>query len=125
MKKNKGFYAYNNFPLTIDNKGSTLTTKSQAEHIKQLIEQILFTIQGERVNRPTFGTGINQLVFEPNSEEIAIATQFLIQGSLQQWMSDTIQVEAVDVKSEDATLNISIQYIIRNTLSREIISFTK
>ncbi len=121
----KGFYIYNNFPLTIDSKGSTSTTQNEQEHIKQLVEQILFTIQGERVNRPTFGTGINHLVFEPNSDEIAIATQLLIQGALQQWMSDTIQVEAIDVKSEDATLNIVIQYIIKKTLQRETINFTK
>jgi len=121
----KGFYTFNNFPLRIDSKGSTSTTQDEEEHIKQLVEQILFTIQGERVNRPTFGTGINQLVFQPNSDEIAAATQLLIQGSLQQWMSDTIQVESVDVKSEESTLNIVIRYVIKKTLQRQIINFTK
>ena len=66
------------------------------DHIRDLIEQVLFTAPGERVNRPNFGSGLLQLVFAPNSDELAAATQFLVQGALQQWLGDLIQVEGVE-----------------------------
>jgi uncharacterized protein len=80
---------------------------------------------GERVNRPTFGSGINQLVFAPNSEELAAATQFLVQGNLQQWLADLIIVKSVDVKNEEATLHISIQYVIKRNQQQQVANFTK
>ena len=73
--------------------------RADDDHIRDLIEQVLFTAPGERVNRPTFGSGLMQLVFAPNSDELATATQFLVQGALQQWLGDVVQVEAVAVSA--------------------------
>lgn len=115
-----------NYPFKIDQNGRTATIDEE-RHIYQLIEQVLFTTMGERVNRPTFGTGINQLVFAPNSDELATATQFLVQSSLQQWLGNIIKVELVSVESKESSLAIFVQYsIIRNqekqsqTFTREI-----
>lgn len=80
---------------------------------------------GERVNRPTFGSGINQLIFAPNNQELATATQYLIQGNLQQWLSDLIIVKAVNVRNDDSTLHISILYIIKKNQQQRVIDFTK
>ena len=112
------------YPFRIDGRGRTATA-SNDEHIRQMIEQLLFTAPGERVNRPTFGTGLLQLVFEPNSEELASATQFLVQGALQQWLGDLIQVEAVEVKSEDATLEVTVQYVVRRNQQRQVAQFSR
>lgn len=101
------------FPYRIDERGLTAGA-THAEHIRHLIEQLLFTSPGERVNRPEFGTGLMQLVFGPNSDELATATQFLVQGSLQRWLGDFIQIEAVDVESEDSLLKIAVQYRLRS-----------
>lgn len=115
---------YYNFPFLIDRKGYTATT-DQEQHIRQLIEQVLFTFQGERVNRPDFGTGINQLVFAPNSEELATATQLLIQGSLQQWLSDVINVSSVSVTNEDSQLNIIIEYSTIADKNKHMVNFVR
>lgn len=112
------------YPFRIDKNGRTATANDE-EHIRQLIEQVLFTAQGERVNRPTFGSGINQLLFAPNSDELATATQFLIQGALQQWLGDLIIVESVDVRSEESTLAVSIQYIVRRDQQRHVQTFMR
>jgi uncharacterized protein len=77
------------------------------------------------VNRPDFGCGIQQLVFAPNSEELASATEFLVQGSLEQWLGEVIEVEAVIVRSEDAQLEITLQYIVRRTQERQIVEFSR
>jgi phage baseplate assembly protein W len=97
------------FPLHVDAGGRTGTTGDD-DHIRDLIEQVLFTAPGERVNRPTFGSGLLRLVFDPNREELATATQLLAQGSLQQWLGELIRVEDVSVAAEDSTLHVTVTY---------------
>jgi phage baseplate assembly protein W len=112
------------YPYHFDSRGRTATT-DQDDHIRDLIEQVLFTVPGERVNRPTFGTGLLQLVFAPNSDELATATQFLVQSALQQWLGDLIQVEAVAVENIDSTLRLTVQYTVRRTQQRQVAQFSR
>src|SRR5215469_2292570 len=97
------------FPYAIDATGHTAQT-DPLTHISDMIEQILFTSPGERINRPTFGSGTAQLVFAPNSDLLASTQQNIIQAALQQWLSDLIRVQAVTVTSNDATLQITVSY---------------
>jgi phage baseplate assembly protein W len=112
------------YPLSVTDEGVIATT-GYNQHIEQLIEQILFTMPGERVNLPNFGTGITQLIFNPGNTEMVAATQFLVQGALQQWLGNLIQVQAVQVVAEDSTLNITIQYVIKRTKQQTVASFTR
>ena len=112
------------FSYRFDHRGRTAEANSD-KHIRDLIEQVLFTSPGERVNRPTFGSGLMQLVFAPNSAELAAATQFLVQGALQQWLGDLIQVESVNVNVEDATMRVTVEYIIRRSQERQVAQFSK
>jgi phage baseplate assembly protein W len=99
------------YPYGFDSSGHT-AQDDLPTHILDMIEQILLTAPGERVNRPTFGCGVNQLVFAPNSDALAAAQQQVIQASLQQWLSDLIKVNSVSVSAEDSTLLITITYTI-------------
>jgi phage baseplate assembly protein W len=98
---------------------------AEEDHVRDLIEQVLFTNPGERVNRPGFGAGVDQLVFGPNGPEVAGAVRALIQGALQQWLADRIRVEAVDVESDDATLRITVRYSLLRNLERRLASFAR
>jgi phage baseplate assembly protein W len=111
------------FPYQFDGRGRTAEA-SDADYINDLIEVVLFTSPGERVNRPDFGCGLLQQVFAPNSDSAAAAIQFLVQGSLQKWLGDLIAVEGVAVTSVDATLAVTVQYVVRNTQAREVQTFT-
>lgn len=110
-------YAYN-----FDSTGHTALTDSLT-HIRDMIEQILFTSPGERVNRPTFGSGTAQLVFAPNSDVLAAVQQQAIQAGLQQWLSDLIRVQSVDVSADDATLTITVVYIVLQTQQQQTQQF--
>ncbi len=110
------------FPFRFDSRGRTAQT-DDADHIRDLIYQVLFTSPGERVMRPDFGSGLLQLVFAPNSDVLAATTQALVQGALQQWLGDLIVVEAVSVEVEDATLRVTVKYVIRRTATRETQTF--
>lgn len=107
------------YPLQVDGRGRTAVT-SEEDHVRDLIEQVLFTAPGERVNRPTFGSGLPQLLFMPTSDELVTATQFLVQGALQQWLGDIIQVENVSVEHDDSQVSVSVQYVVQRTQERQV-----
>jgi phage baseplate assembly protein W len=98
------------YPFAFDRRGRTATAGDD-DHIRQMIEQLLFTNPGERVNRPDFGSGILQLVFAPDSPELAAAMQFTLQAALQRWLGDVIQIQALEVSAEDSTLRITVNYL--------------
>ena len=110
------------YPFHFDGCGRTAPTDDD-DHIRDLIEQLLFTRPGERVNRPDFGSGLLQLVFAPNSDELAATAQFLVQGALQQWLGDLILVENVNIDSHESTFIVTVQYTIRRTQHRQVAQF--
>jgi uncharacterized protein len=112
------------YPFHVDRRGRTAAA-SEDEHVRDLIEQVLFTAPGERVNRPTFGSGLLKLVFAPNSDALAAATQLTVQAALQEWLGELIVVEAVDVESVDASLEVTITYVRRQTQEREVARFSR
>jgi hypothetical protein len=102
------------FPFQVTPHGRVATADWDA-HVEQMIEQVLFTAPGERVNRPEFGCGVQLLVFAGENDALVTATQFLVQGSLQRWLGDVIVVNAVTVQAVDTTFTISVQYTLRET----------
>ena len=102
------------YPYQIDGRGRTAEA-GEEDYIRGLIEQVLFTSPGERVMRPDFGSGVMQLVFAPNSNELAATTQFLVQAALQQYLGNLIALEGVEAESVDSTLRVTVRYAIRRT----------
>jgi uncharacterized protein len=100
---------YLDFPFRVDGRGHTATVPSD-EHIRDLIYQVLFTGPGERINRPDFGCGIRQLVFMPSGDALATATRFIVQGALQRWLADVIEVDHVGVSAEGERLSVEVIY---------------
>ena len=107
------------YPYQFDGRGRTCEAGEEA-YIRGLIEQVLFTAPGERVMRPDFGSGLHQMVFAPNSVELAATLQVLVQGSLQQWLGNLIVVESVEVEADDAVLRVTVSYLIRRTETRQM-----
>ena len=112
------------FPYRVDARGRTGAT-SEEEHIRDLVEQVLFTAPGERVNRPTFGSGLLQLVFAPNSDALAAATQLTVQAALQEWLGDLIEVQDVTVEAVDSSLTTTVVYVIRRTQEPQAATFAR
>jgi uncharacterized protein len=112
------------FPFAFDASGHTAAA-NDADHIRQMIEQLLFTSPGERVNRPDFGSGLLQIVFAPNSTELAAALQFTTQAALQRTLGDLIDLRELTVTAQDATLSVTVNYIIRATQQSQTGTFTR
>lgn len=97
------------FPMGLDSRGRTALASDQ-EYLRGLVEQVLFTLPGERVNRPDFGSGVDQLVFAPADDALARSTQALVHGALQQWVGALIRVDEVTVESKDSVLEVTVVY---------------
>lgn len=102
-----------NFPYQFDGRGRTLDPMQ--DYVRQMVEQVLFTSPGERVNMPDFGSGLLQLPFAPNSMEMAAATQFTVQGALQKWLSAYIKVISVVASAQDEVLTVTVTYALLDT----------
>jgi phage baseplate assembly protein W len=110
------------YPYHYDGRGRTASTSGD-EHVRDLIEQVLFTLPGERVNRPEFGSGLLQLTFAPLSDELASATQVLVQSALQQWLGDLVAIEQVEVTHDDSALGVLVEYVVQRTGERRLDRF--
>jgi phage baseplate assembly protein W len=115
--------AHLDYPFHFDGRGRTAVTGND-DHVRDMIEQVLFTRPGERVNRPDFGCGLDQLVFAPASDALVTSTQFLVQGALVRWLADVVQVERVRVGARESTLSIEVVYTRLDTGRRETGLFT-
>ena len=113
-----------NYPLHIDGRGRVAEADVE-KHVRQLIEQVLFTGPGERVNRPTFGAEIQQLLFAPNDPDLMAFAQLTVQGALEQWLSDVIRVDAVAIETEDSSLLITVRYFILSLRLPATATFTR
>jgi phage baseplate assembly protein W len=97
------------FPYQFDGRGRTQEATLN-NYINQIVEQVLFTSPGERVNLPDFGSGLLQLPFAPNSMEMAAATQFSVQAALQKWLGSYVKVQSVVASAQDAVLTVTVTY---------------
>jgi phage baseplate assembly protein W len=109
------------YPYQVDAQGRTASA-SDDQHIRDLIEQVLFTVPGERVMRPDFGSNLSQLVFAPSSPELAGATHMLVQSALQRWLADIIVVDSVTIEATEAALTVRVLY--RKVMSDETLDQT-
>jgi phage baseplate assembly protein W len=110
------------FPYRIDGRGRTADTDVNT-HIGDLIQQTLFVSPGERVNNPTFGSGVFGLTFEPAGDAVRAAAQLAIQAALQQWLGDLIHVQAVVVSGTDSTLQVTVRYVTVQTRQQQVVQF--
>jgi len=112
------------FPYAPDRRGRTAGSDDD-RHLRELIEQALFTAPGERVNRPAFGTPLSQLMFEPNSDMLATVVQTTVQATLRQALAGLIEVEQVEVESDQAQLRVTIVYLNRRLGQRRTADFVR
>ena len=106
------------FPFRIGGEGGAALTDAD-DHIRDLIEQVLFTNPGERVNLPEFGCGLRNLVFAGNNEILRATVQFIVTQNLNRWLSDALAVEQVSVQNDEETLLIEIVYSLKRSRERQ------
>ncbi len=99
------------YPYRIDFSGRTATVDVQA-YVQGLIESMLLTSPGERVNRPTYGGGLMQYVFAPADGQLVGAAETLIRTAVVQWLGDVLTLQSLTVAAEPAEIVITLAYLI-------------
>ena len=113
------------FPFHMGSRGSTATADSSEDaYVRDLLEQVLLTTPGERVNRPDFGSGLLGMVFSPGGDVLQAALQASVQATLQRWLADLVMVQAVAVEVEDSTVTITVQYVVQRTQQQQLTRFS-
>ena len=112
------------FPFHPDGRGRSADA-DYAHHVRDMIEQLVFTNPGERVNRPDFGSGLLQLLFAANSPELAATVQCTLQAALQRWLQDVIEVRSLQVAADDAAVTVQVGYVLLRTREELDASFTR
>jgi uncharacterized protein len=102
------------FPWRYDGRGATAQT-TEDDHVRDMLVQLVLTDPGERVNRPGFGCGLRQLVYAPNSPELAAALQFTMQAAIQRELGDVLTLQGLEVTCEDAVLRVTVTYVVLAT----------
>lgn len=102
------------FPYRVDARGRTATA-GHADHVRDMVELVLFTSPGERVNRPDFGCNLLDMVFSGNSPELAATLEMTARAALQRWLGDLLTVESLTVTAEEATLRVHVAYVLTAT----------
>ena len=112
------------FPLQFDAAGRTASAGDD-DHIRQMIEELLLTSAGERVNRPDFGSGMLQPIFGPTGPEVASALEFALKAALERWLGDLIDLKALDVSADDSTLRVLVSYVVRRTNAQQTLDLIR
>lgn len=112
------------FPYRVNGRGRSARSDANA-HIHSLIEQVLFVSPGERINNPAFGSGLLGLTFAAANDAMAGASQMIVQAALQQWLGDLIQVQQVEVQTEDNRVVVSVCYVVNRTRQQEVATFSR
>lgn len=112
------------YPFHFDDRGRTALTDDD-DHIRDMIEQFLFTNPGERVNRPEFGGGLLNVLFEPNSEALVSTLQRTAQAGLQRYLGDLITVQVLVASTEESTLRVNVRYIVQRNGEAHTASFER
>jgi hypothetical protein len=100
------------FPFRVGPRGPA--TASRAEHIRAQIEQVLYTLPGERVFRPDFGAGIRTLIFEPNASAMWQVTRNRLIAALGEALRGEVDPRSLEVEVQGAGefLYITIAYTL-------------
>lgn len=112
------------FPFHIDGRGLTATTDDE-DHTRDMLEQLIFTNPGERLNRPDFGSGVLQMVFAPNSPELAATLEYTMKAAIQHWLGDVLAIQELVVNSVDSRLTIEIKYLVLRTNQTQTATLTR
>jgi len=110
-------------PIRVDaGIGELARETDYAEHVEQMMRQVLFTSPGDRVNRPEFGCGVRRLVFAPNSEVSANLLKVTIFQGLDRWLGTVVRVEDVRVEALGERMEIRIAYVLRARQERRYLN---
>ena len=111
------------FPFSVDAGLGQLREETDRDaYITQLIRQVILTSPGDRINRPTFGAGLNRQIFEATAITGGALVETMVFQALERWLGALIRVESVVASAEDSTLRVDVHYRVLATGGRRFLN---
>jgi hypothetical protein len=115
------------FPFRMTHDGAAVSGRT--DHVRERIEEVLFTSPGERVFRPDFGFGARRHVFEPNSKPLWDAAQSRLFGALSDALAGDVDPKTLRVTvgapaDTPEVLLVTISYTLAALQKVESYSYT-
>jgi phage baseplate assembly protein W len=125
--KNYNDYAVGiTLPIQISNTAFNQSF-SVTEQVKSNIKNLLLTKKYERVMQPELGSGLQELLFQFNNDDLSSSIEDTIVSALSLWLPyvtvDTIIIEQTNELKDMNSINVSIKFKILNNTSLEVVTF--
>jgi phage baseplate assembly protein W len=94
--------------------------------VRQAILLLLSTIPGERVMRPLYGCDLHRLIFSPNDNTTAGLAIHFVRQAIERF-ERRVEITLLDAEpneNDPARLNITLEYRLRATNTRDELSFS-
>ena len=121
-------YAYGlDYPVTL---GSNLfkSTYTLADAARANIRNLLQTRKGERIMQPEFGTGLDELLFEPMDTEFEMKVQKEITNSVNYWLPyvtiEEIEIEMTDEMKDRNRANLNLKFRVGDSIDLNQVSLS-
>ena len=103
---------YMSFPFRIGTGGAQRSDRRR--HVREQIEQVLFTDPGDRVFRPEMGAGVRSLLFEPNASPLWTLARKRLMAALTEVLQGEVDPRSlqVEVTGEGESLSMTISYTL-------------
>ena len=100
---------------------------SIADQVKSNIKNLLLTKKYERVMQPELGSGLQELLFEFNDDDLSGNIEDTIVNALSLWLPyvtvDSIIIEQTNELRDNNSINVSVKFKILNRPSLETVTF--
>ena len=119
------------YPFRVDPVAQQTARSAYADHVRQMVYQLLLTSPGERVNLPQFGCGLRALVFAPMSDAVAATVKLRTLQALTQWLAGvvvpgdvTVTTSQADTLLEPGTVVVGVTYTLVETQTTDNVAVT-
>jgi phage baseplate assembly protein W len=115
------------FPPEFHKFGDGINVKMVAEEedIKESLRILLMTRPGERVMQPSYGCGLQGMVFETINQSTVTEIKDIVERAVL-FFESRITLEEIDIGTEDVLegrINIRLNYTVRKTNTRSNIVY--
>lgn len=121
----RGYGRHLSFPFRVGADGRTAQVRSEEEHVRDELVQLLLTAPGERAFVPDFGGGVRRLVFEPADEASRGVTRAVLTQAVSRWLGHRVTLESLKVEVADSTLEVEVAYRLAGTEDTRVLRFQR
>ena len=113
-------------PIQIGNVAFNQTFQT-IDQIKSNIKNLLLTKRGERVMQPEFGSGLQEVLFEFNDDDLSEKIETTITTAIERWIPsvsiESILVESTDTLKDSNQVNISLTFRVNGNQNVQNVTF--